>query len=72
MNDKSSYQHSCVLHCMKCISRDKENAILKCRGCGAVLSVRLNSRIYDSWEKTQRSKRSKEVVSGKQTEAKKC
>ena len=66
MGDKRKpYRHSCVLHCMKCISRDKENAILKCRGCGSVMSVRLDSRIYDSWEKTQSSKRSKEVVSGK-------
>ena len=35
--DKETYLF--IFHCMKCMLGDKENAILKCRGCGAVLSV---------------------------------
>ena len=49
--------HSCVLQCMKQISRGRETAILKCRGCGAVMTVRLDSVVYASWKKFQREQK---------------
>lgn len=45
-----SYQHSCVLQCMKKISQSNTSVTLKCRGCNACVTVKLNSAIYASWK----------------------
>jgi len=51
------YSHSCVLQCMKRISRGRDTVILQCRGCGAKMNLEIDSTPYRTWEKLQQGKK---------------
>ncbi len=51
------YNHSCVLQCMKRISRRRDSATLQCRGCGAKMNLEIDSTLYRAWEKLQQGKK---------------
>jgi len=48
------YQHSCALQSMKKISQSNTSVTLKCRGCNARVTVKLNSSIYVAWQRLQK------------------
>ncbi len=53
-------RHFCMLQSMKLVSRNQYTAMLKCKGCGSRINVKLTSSVYRNWKNlTGKSKEEK-------------